>query len=152
MNWKGVALLIISLAVIGGCTTTPLLEKRADLKELANKGDMEAQYQLGLSYCCGYGAGHASAQAINWFCRAALQGHGAAQYELGRFYGKRADAWNKQSLRQDLIYAHMWYSLAALQNVPLAAEERNALALDMLPREIQEAGMHVRDWRNVACH
>ena len=69
----------------------------------------------------------------------------------GWVVGKRADTNYRPALRQDLIYAHMWYSLAAVQDVPLAAAERDALAVDMTEREIRESSEHVRDWQTTGC-
>jgi TPR repeat protein len=106
---------------------------------------------MGKSYCCGVGAGYYTVKALDWFCKAALQGHGGAQYQLGRYYGKRADTHWPPELRQDLVLAYMWYNLAALQNVPLAAAERDALATDLSTMELEEAQRHAREWRKIGC-
>ena len=136
---------------LAACSTPDILGKRAALEPAANSGDAAAQYQLGLSYCCGFGAGHDTAKAARWFCEAALQDYGPAQYQLGRVYGVRSDTHWQPRFRQDIIYAYMWYSLAALKDVPLAAAERDALARDMSEVELREAKEHLRNWREAGC-
>lgn len=141
---------LVAMLLLAACAG-PVLNKRAELTPAANKGDAQAQYLLGKSYCCGYGAGTSTPKALDWFCRAALQGHGGAQYELGRYYALRSNrAWRPQ-LRQDLIQAYMWYSLAALQEVPLAGEEKEGLALDMSELEVAQAKQRIRSWKVAGC-
>ena len=54
-------------------------------------------------------------------------------------------------LRQDLIQAYMWYSLAALQATPLADVEREGLAMDMSALEISQAKQRIRKWKDLGC-
>ncbi len=144
-------LLFIIFLLTACANNTTVLDKRALLQAQANEGSAEAQYQLGRSYCCGRGAGYDKVIAREWFCKAALQGHGGAQYELGRIMGERMDSHSTPSKRQDLIEAYMWYSLAALQNVTLAITERDALALDLLPQEKRESAERMRRWQDLEC-
>lgn len=141
------------LAILNSCAHLSTVEKkkRQELTVAANAGDVVAQYELGNAFCCGYGPGKSTAKALEWYCRSALQGYGPAQYALGRYYGTRADTSYDPSLRQELIYSYMWYSIAALQKVPLADAERDALAIDMSPRELREASDHVRNWQTQGC-
>jgi TPR repeat protein len=55
---------------------------RVTLQESADTGDAEAQFQLGNSYCCGDGGFYDTAQAVEWWCKAAAQGHAAAKDKL----------------------------------------------------------------------
>jgi TPR repeat protein len=70
-----------------------------ELIKIAEKGDAEAQYQLGMRYYNGTEAGFVAyskdggyavapnyAEAVKWFEKAAKQGHIAAQYEFGACY------------------------------------------------------------------
>ena len=50
-------------------------------KEAAEKGDVTAQYNLGLCYLYGVGVAHNDAGAEKWFSEAAKQGHPAAKKE-----------------------------------------------------------------------
>lgn len=145
-----IGMLALSLMASAGCVNTTV-PKREALINAAQSGDPAAQYAVGQSYCCGYGGGYSTVRAMEWYCKSALQGYGPAQYQLGRIYGLRSDTAYRQSLRQDRIYAYMWYSLAALQEIPLADTERDALAGDMTDRELAEARQHVRDWQQRGC-
>jgi TPR repeat protein len=144
-------LFLVSTALLGCVSKPPVLDMRSSLATSAQAGDRDAQFNLGKSYCCGYGPGRDTAKALEFFCMAARQGHAGAQYEIGRYYGLRTDTGYSTSQPQDRIYAHMWYSLAALQDWPLAAAERDALAKDMSEQEIREAQSHVRGWELMGC-
>lgn len=153
--------LIIALfaaSLLGGCSYLGLGEKKQETASLpsfdaftlqreqwragAEQGDAEAEYQLGMSYCCGYGPGRTEIEARKWLCRAALQGHEQAQYQLGRLYGFGI---KKQpfSTPQYEDYAYLWYGLAAAQGNQLAASYLLALEQTMSPSQIARA----RDWQ-----
>lgn len=83
---------------------------------LAEKGDPEAQYQLG-KHC--YSNWHFG-KAIGWYTKAAEQGHAEAQYALGAFYSKDDD------IEQDWQKAIGWYTKAAEQG---HAEAQYALGM-----------------------
>ena len=57
-----------------------------ELRPLADRGDAEAQYRVGLMYEFGKGYPQDKAQGIAWFRKAAAQNHAAAQAELGVIY------------------------------------------------------------------
>src|SRR5437667_11032459 len=54
--------------------------------ELAERGDAEAQYRLGVAYDEGRGIAKDDVEAARWYRRAAEQGHGSAQGNLGVMY------------------------------------------------------------------
>ncbi len=56
------------------------------LIDKANKGDPNAQYDLGWHYCDGNGVGQDYKKAIEWYTKAAEQENVDAQFELGRMY------------------------------------------------------------------
>lgn len=144
---KYFTVLIIFGVMTSGCTVKDPLAKREQWLAEATKGNVEAQYQLGKEYCCGYDIYRSANQAIHWFCQAALQGYGPAQYELGRFFALRSRSDGATAMRQELIQGYMWYSLAALQQVPLAVDERDALARDMNELEVSHAKRRLRNWK-----
>ena len=144
--------IVIVIVLLSGCANNAtVLDKRSALQALAGQGSADAQYELGRSYCCGRGAGYDKVIAREWFCKAALQGHGGAQYQLGRMMGERMDTHSMPGKRQDLIEAYMWYSLAALQNETLAITERDALELDLKSQEILESAKRMRKWQSLEC-
>lgn len=55
---------------------------------LAEKGDVDAQYGLGLLYLEGKGTAKNHTEAARWFLKAAEQGHLEAQAKVGILYGR----------------------------------------------------------------
>jgi TPR repeat protein len=54
-----------------------------DVLARAERGDVEAQFHLGMTFCYGVMASQDSEEAARWFRRAAAQNHPRALYELG---------------------------------------------------------------------
>ena len=80
-------------------------------QELAEKGNVMAQFYLGLSYDKGKGVPKDVRKAIEWYTKAAEQGHIIAQYNLALCY--RYDY-------KDARAAVEWYTKAAEQGYALA--------------------------------
>src|SRR5436305_14233433 len=62
---------------------------RAALQEwlpVAQRGDANAQFNIGLLYAAGKGVKQDYRQAAEWYRKAAEQGVGAAEYNLGVMY------------------------------------------------------------------
>jgi len=55
-------------------------------RPLAEQGDAEAQYGLGVIYKHARGVPQDYEQALHWYSKAAEQGHASAQYNLGLMY------------------------------------------------------------------
>ena len=53
---------------------------------LAEQGDADAQYNLGVMYDNGEGVTQDDAEAVKWYRRAAEQGNAFAQHNLGVMY------------------------------------------------------------------
>jgi TPR repeat protein len=115
--------------------------QRAQWRQLAEQGDAEGEYQLGMSYCCGFGPGHTDTIAYAWLCRAALQGHQQAQFQLGRMLGNGIKT-RPFSTPQHADFAYMWYGLAAAQGDQLAEGYMTALEQTMSAHQIARA----REW------
>ena len=84
-------------------------------KRLANQGDLEAQYDLGIMYQ--YGDGDADqdiAEAMKWFRMSANRGYAPAQTNLGYKY------YQGDIVAQNNTQAIKWFRKAAVQNDPLA--------------------------------
>ena len=80
-----------------------------ETKAKAEKGDLEAQHQLGFCFSQGQGVAGSSEQAAAWFRKAAVQGYAPAQYSLGvrTFAGL--------GVARDQVQAVAWYRKAAQQ-------------------------------------
>ncbi|WP_293454623.1 hypothetical protein [Phenylobacterium sp.] len=122
-------------------------------------GDADAQYRLGLSYCCLTGAESSTQMATEWLCRAARQGHPAAQYELGRIYAgenPRSPSRGRKLMRtvaanQDLSQAQAWFALAGANGHAEAAARADDLAARMSVTERAAAEALRADWRRIPC-
>jgi TPR repeat protein len=83
---------------------------------LAELGDVEAQYNLGVMYDEGAGVEQDFAAAAAWYLKSAEQGFVDAQTNLGLMY------YNGQGVARDHNEAARWFSKAASQGDQEAAE------------------------------
>ena len=60
-----------------------------DTKVFADQGEAWAQYNVALMYFEGKVAPQDYAEAVKWYCKAAEQGYGGAQTNLGSMYCKQ---------------------------------------------------------------
>ena len=77
--------------------------------QLAEQGDAQAQFNLGLIYYKGEGVRQDKQKAVEWYRKAAEQGDARAQYNLGLMYDKG------DGVRQDKQKAVEWLTKAAEQ-------------------------------------
>ena len=79
MNRKACLFLILGVVVAAaGCAS-----EHATMLEQAERGDKEAQHNLGVMYDDGEGVPEDDAKAVTWYRMAAAQGYAAAQNNLG---------------------------------------------------------------------
>jgi len=93
------------------------------LGPLAEQGDPQAQFTLGLMSDNGEGLIQDHGQAFRWFRRAAEQGHGRAQRQLGRLY------FHGLGVARDPVQAYAWFNLAAAQSDDPSGVGRHSLRL-----------------------
>ncbi len=112
------------------------------ISTLADRGDADAQFNLGLLYNKGKGVPQNYAEAIKWYCLAADQGHPGAQLNLGVIYK------NGQGVPQDYAEAVKWYRLAADQGMGEAQYDLGVMYKKGLglPQDYVQAHM----WLNLA--
>jgi len=96
-----------------------------EFRPLAEKGDREAQYMLGLLYEEGQGIDRDDLLAAHWYARSAGQGFADAYYALGQLFLQR------KGERQDRMAAHHWFCLAREHGHRLGEQEiqRNLKAM-----------------------
>ena len=80
-----------------------------NLKSLAEQGDAEVQYNLGVMYDNGQGVPQDYKQAVYWYTKSAKQRDAKAQNNLGAMY------YNGQGVPQDYKQAVYWYKKSAKQ-------------------------------------
>jgi hypothetical protein len=129
---------------------------------LAERGDMDAQFNLGAMYQAGRGVRRDYPEAAKWYRKAAESGHAAAQFRLGDMYQQglglpqdddEAFAWyhkaaeqghafaqynlglmyqRGQGAPQDFVQAYKWLYLAAARSEPGRAQANAARGRDRL--------------------
>ncbi len=83
-------------------------------KELADKGEPEAEYALGVLYANGQGVPKDDAIAFSWYVKAAEAGYADAQYNVAIAY------YNGQGVPQDYLRAFSWFLKAGDQGLVVA--------------------------------
>lgn len=146
-------------------------------RPLAEKGQVLAEYIVGLMYANGQGVPENYPEALKWLTKAAAQGEAKAQFSVGVIYFKglgmpqnyaEALKWYRRSADQDYaiaqynlgamyakgqavaadpVTAHMLYSLAAQHGVKAAGDAKDRLAKSMTAAQIAEADKKAHDWK-----
>jgi TPR repeat protein/LysM repeat protein len=83
-------------------------------QQAADKGLAAAQFNLGMMYELGRGAGVDAAAAFKHYLRAAEQGFAPAQFNVGNMYA------NGTGVKQDYFEASLWFRQAADRGIPEA--------------------------------
>ncbi len=112
----------------------------ADLRRLAERGDAEAQWQMGVRYYDGDGVPHDDAQAMKWFELAAEQGHVNAQSRLGAYY------WAGRGVPVDLFKSYFWSAIAMHQGDEISKGRLEGLSLQMTRAQVAAASQQADDW------
>jgi hypothetical protein len=145
-------------------------------RPLAEKGQLMAEYMLGMMYANGQAVPLDYAQAMTWLRKAADDGEAKAQFNVGVLYFKglgtprnfdEALKWYRraadqgepaalfnlgsmyakgESVAKDAVNAHMLYSLAAARGVEAAGDAKAQLAKTMSAAQITEAETRERAW------
>src|SRR5208337_3011682 len=118
----------------------PPVKSLADLRKLAERGDPEAQWQMGVRYYDGDGVPHDDAQAMKWFELAAEQGHINAQSRLGAYY------WAGRGVPVDLFKSYFWSTIAMHQGDEISKGRLEGLSLQMTRAQVAAASQQADDW------
>ena len=92
-----------------------------EFRALAERGNTDAQYNLGQMYRQGEGVPQDDAEAVRWYRLAAEKGDADAQYNLGQMYRQGI------GVPQDAAEAVKWYRLAAKQGYANAQAKLKAM-------------------------
>src|SRR5947199_3433454 len=93
---------------------------RAAMQEwlpVAQRGDANAQFNIGLLFASGKGVKKDLRQAADWYRKAAEQGVGAAEYNLGVMFA------NGDGVPRDVHEAVKWLQKASDAGIPMGREE-----------------------------
>lgn len=161
--------LLSFLSAVAQDNSKPLPKDIRSLTALAEKGDVRAQFKLGVMYDDGVGVGENNREAVKWFSRAARQEHHIAQYSLGWMYAegdgvleddKEAVKWflkaaekgyykaqynlgvmytKGEGVLENDIDAWAWLSIAATNGDIESRKIKNFIARQMSPAQISKA-------------
>ena len=108
-------------------------------RPLAEEGNANAQYNLGVMYDNGDGVPQDYKEAVRWYTLAAEQGYAQAQHNLANryFYG--------EGVIKDIVYAHMWKNIASSHGIESAKEELKIIEEKMTKSRIEEAQRLARE-------
>ena len=110
-----------------------------ELRPLAEQGDANAQFLLGVMYHKGKGVPQDYKTAVKWYRLAAKQRNAPAQGNLGVMY-----AFGK-GLLKDYVYAHMWGNIAATNGNKKSVKFRDFVEKKMTPADISTAQKLARE-------
>ncbi|MBI0418045.1 MAG: sel1 repeat family protein, partial [Nitrosospira sp.] len=96
-------------------------------------------YNIGVLYAQGHGVTQNYKEAVKWYRLAAVQEDAVAQYSIGVMYH------NGQGVTKDYIRAHMWYNLSSLSGYANGTKDRDLLAKEMTPQQIEKAQNMARE-------
>lgn len=151
-RWAGSALALQRVAAAGektahrssadrGSADQPVqLKSLADLQKLADQGDAESEWQMGVRYHNGEGVPHDDAQAMQWFLRAAEQGHVDAQSHLGAYF------WAGRGVPEDLSKAYLWSAIAMAHGDEISKARLEGLASQMTQEQVSAARQQAEAW------
>ena len=108
-------------------------------RALAEQGDAEVQYNLGLMYANGDGVRRDYAEAIKWYRKAAEQGHANAHRSLGVVYD------NGYGVPEDDVAAYAWFSVAAASGNDMARKNRDSIKGRLTPSQHEKGQTMARE-------
>ena len=128
-------------------TTGDYAKALTEFQALADQGNIEGQYFLGLFYHNGFGVKRDQAEAAKWFQKAAQQGDARSQYYAGIMYAAG------QGVAKDLPMADMWLTLSATnpkssyRDSFYTREEIGKIEKKMTPEQIAQAKELAKNWK-----
>ena len=124
-----------------GCTADVDRSLFEEIKIEAEKGDADAQNELGFAYANGEGVVKNEAEAVKWYRKAADQGYARAQFNLGDMYG------NGEGVPKSEAEAYKWYLLAGAQGDEYAKENISIIERNITPAQRAEGQRLAREWK-----
>lgn len=143
---------------LSGCLSGPAYvlmginesKKRERYVEYATKGDVYSQYQLAESYCCGDKSFNDNAKAVEWYCKAASNGHSKAMYRLGQLYDTKNEL-SVSQINKDDAKAYFWYSLAEKRALFDGRQAREVVEKRLSKEQLQAGDVMLTDWKKQPC-
>ena len=134
--------LCLCLPVAGAEKAKPLPKDIPSLTALAEKGDANAQNELGVRHYSGQGVKKNFNEALKWFTKAAAQEHPKAQYNLGVLCEKG------EGVIENDKEAVKWFTKAAAQGFAKAQADLGAMYA--IGKGVQQNNSIAYAWWNIA--
>jgi TPR repeat protein len=134
--------LFLSLPLVAADKDKSLPKDFKSLKALAEKGDVDAQFELGKMCYFGDGVKQDFKESVKWWQKAADQGYVYAQYRLGFMYEFGRGV---LKVAEDDVQAYAWYNIAAANGNAAGKTYKCLLEPKMTPAQIAEAGELVKE-------
>ena len=112
-----------------------------EFRPLAQQGNVEAQFRLGVMYEYAKGPLWNPIEAVNWYRQAAEGGHPKAQAHLGILYR------DGHVVPRNNVEAYAWFDNAAAQGNKNAERARDELAESLAPDVVARAKNLARKYR-----
>ena len=132
----------LCLPVVGTQKAKPLPKDIPSLRALAEKGDANAQNELGLRYYSGQGVKKNFNEALKWFTKAAAQEHFKAQYNLGILCEKG------EGVIENDKEAVKWFTKAAAQGFSKAQADLGSMYF--IGKGVRQNNFIAYAWWNIA--
>lgn len=126
-------------------------------KPLAEQGDCDAQYSMGLLYYRGAGVRKSHTRAVELWTGAAKQGQAQAQIALGAVYSHIGISYTPLNcskgcgVKKDLVRGYKWFGLTSKLGSPrevrIAERSINRISAEMTLVQIEEAKSKIKDWK-----
>ena len=126
-------------------------------KPLAEEGDCDAQYALGLLYFDGLGVGQSYEKAARFWNESADQGQAQAQIGLGVVYSRISLPYTSLDCKRgcgrdkDLLKAYRWFGIASEIGSPreaqIAQSSLKKIVTEMTPEQIKEGDTLIDNWK-----
>ena len=110
-------------------------------RPLAEQGDREAQFNLGLLYIDGQGVPQDPAEGAAWFQKSADQDFTKAQLNLGALYG------SGKGVKRDYVQAYKWLSICAAKGDRRCTAQRDLVVKKLKPAQLNEAQHLASSWK-----
>jgi len=163
-SWRQIAAAVACLAVVCAATVfwsvhkkevaeRKLAEAAGLCRARAERGDAQAQFELGTMYRKGEGVRRDHTEALGWYRKAADQNYAKAQDALGSvyYYGHGAPQNYEEAVRwyrkaADQGYASAEYDLAYMYDLGKGVPQDSAEAIRWYRKSAEQGNVRAQDW------
>jgi TPR repeat protein len=132
-------------------------DRRMRFLDKAKAGDVDASYEVGMTFCCGNSEYHDVQKATWWLCEAARKNNVDAQYMIGELYrSDRAISLSPAALQSypqlnDDVLAYVWMKIAQGNGSEKAGKEWQQIKARLSAPKLREAESMVPFFPYVPC-